>query len=258
MPSMRSRPAHKENAGQAAALRTRPHPASPTEWMSTRVPSEQTSLSRGFDSKPRSSSVSSPREESCAAATPDGHRPLVWSRSSLRHMTRRRVLAVGLGALALVAAGVAATGVLFGYRQGGPLAVSDAAGVVWRAQAGEAFTWAMPLPDNPTTSVIVVESIAPIGTSELEVVGVLASTQGCEVSSISLGYPPADVSTVDPAGASLPVSRGPCALQALVGVRRTTNERPGTIRGIRVRYRVGGVAYEAVLPWSLEVKNPGS
>lgn len=91
-----------------------------------------------------------------------------------------RVLPVGLAALALFVGLAVAASAILGYRQGGPLGVRDHAGVIWPAAVGDEFTWAMPL-DNHTGSDIVLESIAPHGVSGLEVVGVLASDQGCEV-----------------------------------------------------------------------------
>ena len=167
-----------------------------------------------------------------------------------------RVLPVALAALALVVGLVVAANAILGYRQGGPLGVRDRAGVIWPAAVGDEFTWAMPL-DNPTGSDIVLESIAPDGVTGLEVVGVLASNQGCEVPSIAEGFPPSAVSTVDPNGAVLAGSRV-CALQALIGVRRSDANAPGRIDGLRIRYRFDGAAYEDVLPWSLEVKEPGT
>jgi hypothetical protein len=169
-----------------------------------------------------------------------------------------RVLATGLVVIALVAVVLAAASGYFGYRRGGPIGVSDAAGVIWRASPGESFTWAMPLPDNPTASKIEIVSIAPDGVKGLEVLGALASEQGCAIPSISLGYPPPDVSTRDPSGAVIGPLSKPCAVQTIVGVRRASGDAPGMIEGLRIRYRVDGIGYEDVLPWSLEVKDPGS
>ncbi len=166
----------------------------------------------------------------------------------------RRVLPAGLAAIALVVGLVLAASAILGYRQGGPLSVRDRAGVIWPAAVGAEFTWAMPL-DNQTASDIVIESIAPDGVAGLEVIGVLASNQGCEVPSIAEGFPPTAVSTVDPNGAVLARSKI-CALQALIGVRRFDANAPGRIEGLRIRYRFEGAAYEDVLPWNLEVKDP--
>lgn len=142
--------------------------------------------------------------------------------------------------------------------QRGQTLLLDGGGAVifWPAAVGHDFTWAMPL-DNHTTSDIVVESIAPHGVAGLEVVGVLASNQGCDVPSIAEGFPPTAVSTVDPNGAVLARSKI-CALQALIGVRRSDANAPGRIEGLRIRYRFEGAAYEELLPWSLEVKVPGT
>ena len=169
---------------------------------------------------------------------------------------KRRVLTAGLAAIALAAALVVAAGTILGNRQGGPLSVRDRAGVIWPAAVGHEFTWAMPL-DNQTASDIVVESIAPDGVAGLEVIGVLATNQGCEVPSIADGFPPIAVSTVDPNGAVLARSTI-CALQTLIGVRRSDANAPGRIEGLRIRYRFEGATYEDLVPWSLEVKDPGT
>lgn len=129
--------------------------------------------------------------------------------------------------------------------------------MIWRAGPGEAFTWAMPLPDNPTTNEIVIESVTPDGVEGLEVLGVMASEDGCVISTISVGFPPADVSVRDVRGATLRGPSEPCALQSLVGVQRIASPL-GFINGLRIRYRHAGSAYEVVLPWSLEVKDPGT
>ena len=166
----------------------------------------------------------------------------------------RRALLVGLAAIALVVGVVVAASAFLGHRQGGPLSVPDRAGVIWPAAVGAEFTWAMPL-DNQTTSDIVLESIAPDGVVGLEVLGVLAGNQGCDVPSIADGFPPTAVAAVDPNGAVLARSTN-CALQALIGVRRLDANAPGRIDGLRIRYRFEAAAYEDVLPWSLEVKDP--
>jgi hypothetical protein len=168
---------------------------------------------------------------------------------------RLRVLVVGLAAVA-VAGLVALAGPLLGFRPEGPLGPYGGAGVIWRAGINEAFTWAMPLPDNPTTADIRIDSIAPVGTEGLELLGVLVSYDGCGILSISNGFPPPGVSAADPEGGLLEAMSEPCALHVLIGVRRVQGSESGMIDGLRMAYRVDGRAYEVLLPWSLEVPDP--
>jgi hypothetical protein len=169
-----------------------------------------------------------------------------------------RVIGAGLAVAALVVALVAAATGYFGYRHGGPFGGWNGAGVTWRAAIGETVSWAMPLPDNPTTTDILIDSIAPVGVDGLEVLGVLVSTQGCEVPTIATAFPPPGVSTADPQGARLAALSKPCALHALFGVRRSQAGAPGKIQGLRIRYHFGGASYEDLLPWTLDVREPGT
>jgi hypothetical protein len=171
---------------------------------------------------------------------------------------RYRVVGAGLAVVALVAVVVTAAGAYFGYRHGGPLSGFDHAGVSWPTASGKAFTWAMPLPANSATTDIVFDSIAPVGVSNLEVLGVMVSTQGCSIPTISTAYPPPGISIADPQGAHIVAMGDPCAMQALLGVRRSTDAAHGTIDGLRIRYHFEGAAYEDVLPYSLDVRDPGT
>jgi hypothetical protein len=168
-----------------------------------------------------------------------------------------RIGALALAAVVLVAAIVGATSTMLGSRAGGPLSGIGRAGVGWPANVGDRFTWAMPLPDNQTTSDITLESIIPDGVTGLDILGVAVSPAGCEVSSISRGYPAPNVPTQDVRGSVIPARSQPCALQVLVGVARTD---PGKsqIGALRVRYRHAGSSYEDTIPWSLEVTDPDS
>jgi len=168
---------------------------------------------------------------------------------------RLRVLVVGLAAVS-VAGLVALAGPFLGLRPEGPLGPYGGAGVIWRAGINEVFTWAMPLPDNPTTADIRIDSIAPVGTEGLEVLGVLVSYDGCGILSISNDFPPPGVSTADPEGARLEATSEPCALHVLIGVRRVQGSESGMIDGLRMGYRTEGHAYELLLPWRLDVPDP--
>jgi hypothetical protein len=113
----------------------------------------------------------------------------------------------------------------------------------------------MPLPDNQTASDVTLESITPDGVAGVEVLGVAVSPAGCEVSSISLGYPAPNVLAQEIRGAVIPAGAKPCALQVLIGVARTA---PGAaqIKALLVRYRHGGTSYEDLIPWTLRVTDP--
>jgi hypothetical protein len=170
-----------------------------------------------------------------------------------------RVLGTGLAVAALVAVLVAAASGYFGNRTGGPLGGWNGAGVTWRAAAGETVSWAMPLPDNPTTTDILIDSITAVGVDGFEMLGVRVSTDGCaDMPTIATTFPPQGVSTVAPQGAILGALSKPCDLHVLFGVRRLQAGAPGRIGGIQIRYHFGGASYEDVLPWTLEVQEPGT
>ena len=172
---------------------------------------------------------------------------------------RPRVLGIGIAVVVLVAAVVVAASATFGTRHGGPFDGYGKVGVAWPAAIGDSVTWAMPLPDNPTTTDILIDSITPAGVVGLEVLGVLVSTQGCAaLPTISTTFPPSGVSATVPQGAVLAALSQPCALHALLGVRRLPGSATGRIEGLRIRYHVGGIAYEDTLPWTLEVREPGT
>lgn len=172
---------------------------------------------------------------------------------------RLRTLGTGLAVAALVAVLAAAASGYFAPRSGGPLGGWNGAGVTWRAAVGETVSWAMPLPDNPTTTDVLIDSVSPVGVDGFEVLGVLISTDGCEdMPTIAATFPPPGVSTVAPRGAILGALSKPCALHVLFGVRRSQASARGKIGGIQIQYHFGGVSYEDVLPWTLEVKEPGT
>jgi hypothetical protein len=172
---------------------------------------------------------------------------------------RLRALGIGLAVAALVAVLAAAASGYFGHRTGGPLGGWNGAGVTWRAAAGETVSWAMPLPNNPTTTDILIDSITAVGVDGFEMLGVLVSTDGCaDMPTIASTFPPPGVSTVAPQGAILVALSEPCALHVLFGVRRSQASAPGKIGGIRIQYHFGGASYEDVLHWTLEVREPGT
>ena len=155
-------------------------------------------------------------------------------------------------AVAIVATVAVAATRFAGPRSGGPLSGQNGAGVTWPARVGDRFTWAMPLPDNHTDSDIVLESVTPDGVTGLDIVGVSVSRAGCQIPTISLGFPAPDVPTQDVPGSTIPAGSSPCALQILVGVVRRDEILP-RITSMRVRYGHAGISYEVTIPWSLEV-----
>ena len=171
---------------------------------------------------------------------------------------RLRAFGAGLAIAAVAVVAVAASGYIV-PRSGGPFGGLNRAGVIYQAAVGEPISWAMPLPDNPTTTEVVIDSIAPVGVDGLDVLGVLVSPDGCEgVPTLAKAFPPPGVSTVAPQGVILGALSKPCALHVLIGVHRSKESANGTIAGIRIRYHAGWVSYEDLLPWALEIKDPGA
>ncbi len=171
---------------------------------------------------------------------------------SLRH----RYLAAALSVVGLAVIIAIAASTLTATRQDGPIRYDGSAGVTWAVARGEPFTWTMPLPPNPTPSDIYVQSVEPVGTVGLEVLGVLAA-YGCGLPTTDLGFPPPGVSTSPLEGAILPASSDPCDTPtAVIGLRRDQSATIGVIEGLRMKYESGGTVYETILKLQLVAPDP--
>ena len=170
-------------------------------------------------------------------------------------MSRRIVLVGGVGGFVVLAAAISLN--LQAYRTNGPWQTNSETQVEFPANDGQTVTWGMPLPRNPTISPITILSVDPVNVSGLDVVGVGLSKIDPLTGNGSIvnepNWPPANTNVEQPGALTLPVvGSGGYDLQVLFGVRRTTNA-PGTIGGIRIRYRIGSDNYECVFPWRLRL-----
>ena len=132
---------------------------------------------------------------------------------------------------------------------------------------GEALTWGMALPRNPTLTEMTIWSVEPVGIHGVEVLGVLLSypvlkpNGMCASIGLVTGFPPAATPTREVRGAVLPTTdRMTCEDQptVFVGVRRMTHSLDGTVDAMRLLYMQQGTRYEVILPFRLEVTQPQS
>lgn len=174
-------------------------------------------------------------------------------------MRRAAVLAA---AVALIVVAVVAGKIwLDGKTSSGPLTITGKATWGIPLEDGQTATWGMPLPelDQPAT----LQAVEPLGVNGIDVLGVTAcvgSTLQSDGSHLhcapnAYGWPPAGVSTQPIAGTAF-ASNPSDTPGVLIGVRRTSNGRTGTIGSLRITYVVDGRTYVAVEPWSLELTLP--
>lgn len=185
----------------------------------------------------------------------------------LRRVDRRLILGVIL--IALAATFVVAASARWGRHQGGPLEARSHVTLRFPLPDGEALTWGMDLPRNPTSTEVTLEAIEPVGARGVEVIGTAASypvlrADGMCVSiGLVRGFPPAGVQTLEVRGAPVPAAGPPgpprCGDQppaVLIGVRRAPAAPTGTIDALRLLYVADGTHYEVLLPYSLELTRP--
>jgi hypothetical protein len=178
-------------------------------------------------------------------------------------MTRRVLLSAVLGAIAVV---VVAVIVLRGPRQDGPLTTNGSFEVSYPLADDEVFVWGMNLPwyGDPAVGEIRIDSIEPVGTRGLEVLGLVLNNSVLQPDGSCFSYgvrpaasfPPPEVPTREVSGAVLSAADGKrCANDAsvLVGVRWLPNSSAGRIDALRMLYHHRGVAYELVMPYSLDI-----
>ena len=178
-------------------------------------------------------------------------------------MTRRVLLSAVLGATAIV---VAAAIVLRGPRHDGPLTTSGAFNISYALADDEVFVWGTNLPwyGDAAVGEIRIDSIEPIGTRGLEVLGLVLNNSVVRPDGSCLSYgdrpvasfPPGDVPTREVSGAVLSAADGKRCTNdpsVLVGVRWLPNSSVGRIDALRMLYHHQGIAYELVMPYSLDI-----
>jgi hypothetical protein len=179
-------------------------------------------------------------------------------------VTRRVLAAALLLSVALIA--VVAANALRGPRQNGPLRTNSTFNVSFPLADNEVFVWGTNLPwdGDPAVGDIRIDSIEPVGTRGVEVLGLVLNNSVLQPDGICLSYgnrvavsfPPPEVPTREVSGAVLSAAAGKaCASQpsVLVGVRRSANSSTGRIDALRMLYHHRGTAYELVMPYGLYV-----
>ena len=179
-------------------------------------------------------------------------------------MTRRVLLSAALGAIAVLV--VSAAIVLRGPRHDGPLTTNGSFNVSFPLADDEVFVWGTNLPwdGDPAVGDIRIDSIEPVGTRGIQVLGLVLNNSVLQPDGICLSYgnhvavsfPPPEVPTREVSGAVLSAAAGKaCASQpsVLIGVRRSANSPTGRIDALRMLYHHRGTAYELVMPYALYV-----
>jgi len=180
-------------------------------------------------------------------------------------VTRRVLLRAVLGAIAVLV--VAAVIVLRGPRHDGPLATNGAFNVSYALADNEVFVWGTNLPWRGDAAVgdIRIDSIEPVGTRGLEVLGLVLNNSVVRPDGSCLSYgdrpvasfPPNDVPTREVSGAALSAADGKKCTNdpsVLVGVRWLPNSSVGRIDALRMLYHHQGIAYELIMPYSLDIR----
>ena len=179
-------------------------------------------------------------------------------------MTRRvLVSAVVVAAVVVV---LAAANALRGPRQDGPLKTNGSFNVSFPLADDEVIVWGTNLPWNGDAAVgdVQIDSIEPVGTRGIEVLGLVLNNSVLQPDGICLSYgnrvaasfPPPDVPTRAVSGAVLSAADGKRCINdpsVLVGVRWLPNSSAGRIDALRMLYHHHGIAYELVMPYSLDI-----
>ena len=177
-----------------------------------------------------------------------------------------RPLVAAAALLAVAVIGVVAANALRGPRQDGPLKTTGSFNVSYSLGDDELFIWGMNLPWYGDSAVgdIRIESIEPVGTRGLEVLGLVLNNSVLQPDGTCLSYgdrpaasfPPPEVPTREVSGAVLSAANGRTCTNdpsVLVGVRRPRDSSAGRIEALRMVYRHHGVTYELVMPYSLDI-----
>jgi len=168
--------------------------------------------------------------------------------------------------LAVAAIAVLSIDVLRGPREDGPLKTNSSVRITYPLADDEVFVWGMNLPwvGDPAIGDIQIESIDPVGTRGLEVLGMVLNNSVLQADGTCLSYgdrtapsfPPPGVTTRDVQGAVLSAADGrTCGNQpsVLVGIRRPSASSAGRIDALRMLYRHNGIRYELLMPYSLDI-----
>jgi hypothetical protein len=178
-------------------------------------------------------------------------------------MTRRLLLGGALVAVMVIV--LVAVNALRGPRQDGPLKTNSRVAVSYPLADNEVFIWGTNLPwYGDAAGDIRIDSIEPVGTSGIEVLGLVLNNSVLQPDGICLSYgnrvggsfPPPDVPTRGVSGAVLSAAGGKTCSNlpsVLVGVRWLPTSSAGRIDALRMLYRHEGVAYELVMPYSLDI-----
>jgi len=181
-----------------------------------------------------------------------------------RRVTQR--VLVSAVVVAAVVVGFVAANALSGPRQDGPLRTNSTFNVSFPLAGDEVFVWGTNLPwdGDPAVGDIRIDSIEPVGTRGVEVLGLVLNNSVLQPDGICLSYgnrvavsfPPPEVPTREVSGAVLSAAAGKaCASQpsVLVGVRQSANSSTGRIDALRMLYHHRGTAYELVMPYGLYI-----
>jgi len=179
-------------------------------------------------------------------------------------MTRRLLLGGALVAVTVIV--IVAVNALRGPRHDGPLKTNSSVTISYPLADNEVLIWGTNLPwyGDPAVGDIRIDSIEPVGTSGIEVLGLVLNNSVLQPDGICLSYgnrvgasfPPPDVPTRAVSGAVLSAADGKrCSNDpsVLVGVRWLPNSSAGRIDALRMLYSHRGIAYELVMPYSLEI-----
>jgi len=182
-------------------------------------------------------------------------------------MKRRVVL--GVLALVFAASVVVAVNALRGPRKDGPLqSTNDRMNIKAPLAAEQILVWGKDLPWDPAVGDIRIESIEPVGTRGLEVLGLVLNNSVLQADGTCLAYagarivssfPPPEIPTREVEGAVLVAADGSTCSNhpsVLVGVRRPPDSSAGRIDALRVLYVHEGSRYELVMPYSLDICPP--
>jgi hypothetical protein len=176
---------------------------------------------------------------------------------------RPRARAAALLALALLFTAVV-WGRGGGEQAGGPLTVSDEAGIVVHLGAGALATWGMGF-SGDSGGEIVLKAIEPVSVRGVEVLGVSVcrwrgvpepdgTYHDCAPVS-AYEWPPSGVTLLPVAGTVMAADSRP-SVSMVIGVKVESPGEGMGIQGVRIVYRSHGRTYEAVEPWSFLVLPP--
>lgn len=149
-----------------------------------------------------------------------------------------------------------------GPQQDGPLQAVNRARVGTSLAPGEALTWGVTLPFNPTDAEIELRGFETIAVRGVEVIDTRVAYPvhqpdgTCLSIGLHKGFPPPGIEMV-PMNAIIvpPAGQRTCENHPAVamGIRLLPESEGGTVDGLRVLYIHGGVLYQLVLPYTLEV-----